>query len=443
MATARIDVALIQPLVYSLATWMELRARLIGWVADGGGGRVGVEGAHVHLVARPEPLFDRSLEGADALTAAFPDVLGQARAYPCLVIPIDLPSSWVRNHPERWPEGLSIEAADTRLLLPRSADPVLLHLASGRVDVESLGGGDRQLQREIRALYRAAGECGSEPLSAQLEPIMERILGHRPAERVRDALEPSGGHLVTWCGSSEPTLIGALQRVHAIEEGSAQNQADTILPSPPDHPCFLRLGWSYSTVATPDVGLSYRLLFPLVAVNQAWYRYRQFRGDVIEMSKAVDRLETDRDLATETSFYNQVVLQVKIWEAERESFERGLQPVYRSAYDHLWDYWDTDESRSTVHEGIDHTRDFLDRKYNVKIALRENTQSKILFVIALFQLLSVFGLASSYMYFWEHTRLPEAVIFDSEIMVWVTLVSPMVVLVIITWLLLDFLRRHR
>jgi hypothetical protein len=137
------------------------------------------------------------------------------------------------------------------------------------------------------------------------------------------------------------------------------------------------------------------------------------------------------------------VLQVKIWEAERESFERGLQPVYRSAYDRLWDFWDTDESRSTVHDGIDQTRDFLDRKYSVKIALRENTQSKILFVIALFQLLSVFGLVSSYLYFWEETRLPESVIFDSEIMVWATLMSPIVVLGLIVWLLVTFLRRHR
>jgi hypothetical protein len=443
MTAARIDVALVQPLVYSLDTWIELRKRLSERVTEGGERRVGVEGARLHLVGSAEPLFDRSLDGAASLTTAFADILRQARAFPCLVVPLDAPASSVLSSPERWPDGLSLDGAKSYLLLPRTGDPVVLHLASGQIDLGSLSGAERHLQREIRTLYRSAIESGREPFFERLEEVVTRIMGRRPPERAHDALEPSGGHFITWSSSTAPDLLTALQRVHAIEEGTAENLADLILPTVPDRPCYLRLGWSYSTVATPDVGFSYRLLFPLIAVNQAWYRYRQLRGDVIEMSTVVDGLETDRDLTAQSSFYNQVVLQVKIWEAERESFERGLQPVYRSAYDRLWDFWDTDESRSTVHDGIDQTRDFLDRKYSVKIALRENTQSKILFVIALFQLLSVFGLVSSYLYFWEETRLPESVIFDSEIMVWATLMSPIVVLGLIVWLLVTFLRRHR
>jgi hypothetical protein len=37
MTEARVDVALIQPLVYSLNGWMELRGRLAGCVTEGGG----------------------------------------------------------------------------------------------------------------------------------------------------------------------------------------------------------------------------------------------------------------------------------------------------------------------------------------------------------------------------------------------------------------------
>ena len=79
----------------------------------------------------------------------------------------------------------------------------------------------------------------------------------------------------------------------------------------------------------------------------------------------------------------------------------------------------------------------------MKTTLRENTQSKIPFVIAIFQLLAVFGLASGYPYFWENTCLPEEAIFGSEIMVWATLISPVVVLVLIAWLLVSFFRRSR
>lgn len=96
-----------------------------------------------------------------------------------------------------------------------------------------------------------------------------------------------------------------------------------------------------------------------------------------------------------------------------------------------------------MHQGIDYLRDFLDRKYNVKIALRETTQSKILFVIAIFQLVSIFGLVSGYLYFWEKTPLPEAAIFDSPVMVWATILSSIAVLIIIAWLLVSFFRRHR
>ena len=88
-------------------------------------------------------------------------------------------------------------------------------------------------------------------------------------------------------------------------------------------------------------------------------------------------------------------------------------------------------------------RDFLDRKYSVKLAIRESTQAKILFVIAIFQLLSVFGLISGYLYFWERTPLPENLIYDSAIAVWVTLLSPFVVIALIGWLLVDFFRRHQ
>ena len=42
----------------------------------------------------------------------------------------------------------------------------------------------------------------------------------------------------------------------------------------------------------------------------------------------------------------------------------------------------------------------------MKIALRETTRSKVLFVTAIFQLFSVFGLVSGYLYFCENSHLP-------------------------------------
>jgi hypothetical protein len=221
------------------------------------------------------------------------------------------------------------------------------------------------------------------------------------------------------------------------------DESALLLPDGSGEPCWAHFGWAYTTVASPVPTLGFRLLFPLIGVNQPWYRYRRLRGDLIEMSRAIQTLDTDRELIARTDFYNEVVLDIRVWEAEQEAYERGLRPVYRSVYDRLWDYWDTGESRETVHEGVDVLRDFLDRKYSVKIATRENTQSRILFIIAIFQLLSVFGLISGYLYFWEVTPLPDAAIYNSDWMVWAVLVSPVIILVLIWWLLWSFFRRHR
>ncbi len=443
MKDARVDFALVQPLVYSLETWMAIRARLRSIDDSLALERMGLDGAELHLEGRLDAVFDPWLDSAPGLPAAFEELLAQASAYPTVTLSLELPASRLLDAPESWPDGLTLDSAETRLLLPKSGELVLVHVCSGRLDPRSLSERTRHVQREVRAMLMSAIASEAEATAGRLEGIVARALGRRPPERVTDVLEESGGHLVTFSRSTDALLVEALGRVHRVEEGTAVNQCAILLPEEADDPCYLHLGWSYSTVATPRIGLSYRLLFPLIAVNQAWYRYRELRGDVIDMSKAVDDLDTDRELKEQTDFYNRVVLQVKIWEAEREAFERSLKPVYRSAYDQLWKYWDTDESRATVHEGIDVTRDFLDRKFSLKIALRENTQSKILFVIAIFQLLSVFGLASSYLYFWEETRLPEAAIFGSEITVWITLLSPIAVLVLISWLLIGFLRRSR
>ena len=71
---------------------------------------------------------------------------------------------------------------------------------------------------------------------------------------------------------------------------------------------------------------------------RARYRYREFRGDVIRMSQAIDALETDRELTGQTSFYNQVVLAAlgkltgwrwQPWPAGRE----GRRSVFREARD--------------------------------------------------------------------------------------------------------------
>ena len=43
----------------------------------------------------------------------------------------------------------------------------------------------------------------------------------------------------------------------------------------------------------------------------------------------------------------------------------------------------------------------------------------------------------------EKTPLPEEVVFNSPIMVWGTLLSPIVVIALIAWLLFEFFRRHR
>lgn len=436
-----VDIALIQPLVYRVDTWLALRKRLPPLFVEGARRGPALSGATLHLAGDGDPLFDRSLDAIDHLTAAFPAILRQTRDFPFLVLPLERPSSDILA--DDGPAGLALETAETRFLIGRNGELVLLHLASGTMDPEAWADPARGLQREIRTQYRTALERPDSAPDAALERVIEEILGRPPDERVGEALEESGGHLVTYVASADPKVVVSLERVHRIQEGTARNERDLLLPAEPDEPCWAHFGWAYTTIATPDRALGYRTLMPLVAVNLAWYRYRELRADIIEISKAIHGLETDRDLTAQTTFYNEVVLETKIWEAERETFERGLRPVYRSVYDRLWEYWDTDESRRTVHEGIDYLRDFLDRKYNVKIALRENTQSKILFVIAIFQLVSIFGLVSGYLYFWEKTRLPEAAIFESEIMVWATLLSPVVVLVIIAWLLWSFFRRHR
>lgn len=48
--------------------------------------------------------------------------------------------------------------------------------------------------------------------AAAFERVVEAILGRPPDERVADALEPSGGHLVTYAGSAAPDVVAPLER---------------------------------------------------------------------------------------------------------------------------------------------------------------------------------------------------------------------------------------
>jgi hypothetical protein len=338
---------------------------------------------------------------------------------------------------------VTFDATESHLVVCRSGELLLLHLASGTVDPREGRSADRGLQHGVRAAWLALLETRAEAVFGFVDEVVERLLGAAPAERAADVAEPSGGHLFTVARTADEDLCRRLKRVHEIQEGTTADESALLLPDGSSEPCWAHFGWAYTTVASPVPALGFRLLFPLIGVNQPWYRYRRLRGDLIEMSRAIQALETDRELIARTDFYNEVVLDIRVWEAEREAFERGLRPVYRTVYERLWEYWDTGESRATVHEGIDVLRDFLDRKYSVKIATRENTQSRILFVIAIFQLLSVFGLISGYLYFWEVTPLPDAAIYNSDWMVWTVLVSPVIILVLIWWLLWSFFRRHR
>jgi hypothetical protein len=333
--------------------------------------------------------------------------------------------------------------AAAHLVISRGGEAVLLHLLSGNVESARFEPGSGFPQRELRLRYQEALRAEESVLHAELRRSLAPFVGDDLAAAASAHAEPSGGHLFCVYHDASPSALEALGRVHRIEEGNAEDHYRLLSPEGGGASGFAHLGWSYTTLAGSRLALLYRTLFPVLAVNLAWYRYRQLRGDIIALSRAIQGVHSDRDLIAQTEFYNQVVLDVKIWEAERDSYERGLQPVFRSVYDRLWKYWDTGESRETVHEGINYLRDFLDRKFSVKMTVRETTQAKILFVIALFQLLSVFGIVSGYLYFWERTPLPENVIFQSAFTSWVTILSPIFVLGLILWLLVVFFRQHR
>lgn len=446
MSAVRVDFALVQPLVYPLADWVELRRRLALLLHEDGTLPQGLEGT-VHRSRETLPHFREGLGGTASLADAFPRLLREARDFPCLVVPLEEPAGRLRREPSLWPAGMEVDASASCLVLPRGGDVFALHLAAGVVDPDALGpseggpsGGMQHRARE--AFLSALGEPGLGVYPA-MGKVVGSVLGGTEGPAVHDVVEPSGGHLLTLAHGADPALVEALRRVHAVQEGTARDESALLLPDEPAGTGWAHFGWSYTSVATAHRATAFRLLFPVVGVNLSWYRYRKLRSDLIDLSRSIHALDTDRELVAQTEFYNEAILDVKVWEAEREAFERGLRPVYRSVHDRLWDYWDTDESRETVHEGIDYLRDFLDRKYSVRIATRENTQSRILFVIAIFQLLSVFGLISGYLYFWEKTPLPDAALYESELMVWATLLSPVVVLVLIAWLLWDFFRRHR
>lgn len=441
--STRVDVALIHPLVYSLRPWLALRRRLHEVVRVGGPEATGLSGATVHLEGIPEPLFDPGLDGVSDLPSAFGELLRQARAYPCLLFRLERSTGERLRGSTPIPSGFHPESSETLLLFPRNGEPALIQVCTGLLSSLPADEDDGGLQRQLRRFCTGVLSVGLEATLGTVDMIVERILGCATPEPAAATLQASEGHLVTFAHDAGADLVERLSRVHRIQEGTAADQRALMLPDGGDEPLWVHFGWSYTTVATPRLALAYRLLFPLIAVNQAWYRYRSFREDVIELSRSIDGLRTDAELATHSELYSQVVLELRVWEAEREAFERGLRPVYRSAYDTLWTYWDTDESRETVHRGIEYTRDFLERKYNVKIVARETTQSRILFVIALFQLLSIFGLVSGYLWFWEKTRLPEELIYRSEALVWITLLGPVAVLVLIAWLLVTFFRRNR
>ena len=151
MSEVRVDFTLIQPLVYSLETWLALRKAMPRALRDGAVDGAGAEDARLHLHGLSDPLFDTRLSGVDSIIDAFPTLLEQTREMPCVVFSLERPSAGVLEHPDEWPEGVTLDASATRFVVPGSGEPVLLHLASGTVDSAALSG--RFLQAELRELH--------------------------------------------------------------------------------------------------------------------------------------------------------------------------------------------------------------------------------------------------------------------------------------------------
>lgn len=443
-----IDVAVIQPLRYSLETWLALRHALSDLVSEereASAERALPAGASLHVHHTSFGQFAGELDGFASMREAFPEVLAETRDHPCLVLPLEEPAAALSAGDDgSGIEGLRWTGADTRLLLDRKGEAVLLTLLSGRLDAGAMKPERRCPQREVRDVYLEALARCLPRLADRIDGAVGTVLGSPPGASAADVLEESGGHLLTVVHAADAAAVGPLKRAHLIQEGTADDQSGLLLGERERDGDFARFGWAYSTIATPRRAAAYRTLFPVVAVNLAWYRYRQLRGDVIELSRQIHRLETDEELMERTEFYNQVVLDFKIWEAERDAYERGLRPRYRTVYDAMWAYWDTDESRGVVQDGIAYVREFLDRKYSVKIAVRERSQSRILFVLTILQLFGVFGLVTSYLYFWEVTPLDEARLFEAPWFQWAFVVgAPILIVVVFVGLLVHFLREHR
>jgi len=264
----------------------------------------------------------------------------------------------------------------------------------------AFGGSPPQEADVAAALQASLGEISAAVLSAAFKAVAPENLGW--LENL--AIRTDRTHLVAcYLDGGEVRRDGDVSRAlytksHGLEEGDITNQAadyrfegSTL--------AYAHVGWDYTTFAGTTFSDIVFLLPSCVMAQLSWAAQRAFEDALRERKW---RPSADTTAARSLKTFENVKLELKLLEIDRQAFREALRPWQQRLFDRFVDVWHIDGSSRLSQEATERIASYLNARVQVRTLEANDRQSFILNVVALLGVLGLASTAASYVDLLQH-----------------------------------------
>jgi hypothetical protein len=262
-------------------------------------------------------------------------------------------------------------------------------------------GGPPPEEADVAAALRVSlGETPAPDLSAAFKAAAPKNLGRLENLAIRHdrthlvACYLDGGELLRH-GDVSRTLY---TESHGFEEGDVTNQsADYRFEG--SSLAYAHVGWDYTTFAAARFSDIVFLLPSCVMAQLSWAAQRAFE-DALRERKWRPSADTTAALSLKT--FENVKLELKLLEIDRQAFREALRPWQQRLFDRFVDVWHIDGSSRLSQEATERIASYLNARVQVRTLEANDRQSFILNVVALLGVLGLASTAASYVDLLQH-----------------------------------------
>ncbi len=192
--------------------------------------------------------------------------------------------------------------------------------------------------------------------------------------------------------------IPAYTKSHAVEEADVTNRAveyryegSTLV--------YAHIGWDYTTFAAGKFEDIVFLLPSCAMAQLSWAAQRAFEDALRERKW---RPSSDTTAASSLKTFEQVKLEFKLLEIDRQAFREALRPWQQRLFDRFVDEWHIDGSSRLSQEATARIASYLSARVHVRTLEANERQAFFLNVVTLLGVLGLASTAASYVDLLSH-----------------------------------------